>query len=115
MRETRLSGSMSGRWRRSMARLVRHRQTKGPATDRPGLNHRATSRLYSPELVEVREQVQGAGCLRLACVARCVLGEAACVPGMAPGRGLIAGIRRGRFLLRRRETGSPAEKNSPRP
>jgi len=29
-----------------MARLVRHRQTKGPATDRPGLNHRATSRLY---------------------------------------------------------------------
>jgi hypothetical protein len=30
-----------------MVRLVRHRQTKGPATDRPHLNHRATSRLYN--------------------------------------------------------------------
>ena len=29
-----------------MVRLVRHRQTKGPATDRPHLNHRATSRLH---------------------------------------------------------------------
>ncbi len=29
-----------------MVRLVRHRQTKGPETDRPYLNHRATSRLY---------------------------------------------------------------------
>jgi hypothetical protein len=29
-----------------MVRLVRHRQTKGPATDRSHLNHRATSRLY---------------------------------------------------------------------
>jgi hypothetical protein len=29
-----------------MARLVRHRQTKGPETDMPNLNHRATSRLY---------------------------------------------------------------------
>jgi hypothetical protein len=29
MRETRLSGSMSGVWRRDMAGLVRHRQTKG--------------------------------------------------------------------------------------
>jgi uncharacterized protein YecT (DUF1311 family) len=26
--------------------LVRHRPTKGPATDRPHLNHRATSRLH---------------------------------------------------------------------
>ena len=48
MREIRPSGSMSGRWKRSMVRLVRHRQTKGPATDRPRLNHRATSRLYCP-------------------------------------------------------------------
>ncbi len=46
MREIRQSGSMSGMWKRSMVRLVRHRQTKGPATDRPYLNHRATSRLY---------------------------------------------------------------------
>jgi hypothetical protein len=29
-----------------MVRLVRHRQTKGPETDRLYLNHRATSRLY---------------------------------------------------------------------
>ena len=27
---------------------MRHRQTKGPATDRPYLNHRATSLLYQP-------------------------------------------------------------------
>jgi hypothetical protein len=29
-----------------MVRIVRHRQTKGPATDRPNLTHRATSRLH---------------------------------------------------------------------
>src|SRR6266566_8932199 len=46
MREICLSGSMSGKWKRSMAWLGRHRQTKGPATDRPSLSHRATSRLY---------------------------------------------------------------------
>jgi hypothetical protein len=47
MREIRMSGSTSGRWKRSMVELVRHRQTKEPETDRPDLNHRATSRLYS--------------------------------------------------------------------
>lgn len=31
-----------------MVGLVRHRQTKEPETDRPNLNHRATSRLYTP-------------------------------------------------------------------
>ena len=47
MREIRTSGSMSGVWRRSMAKIMRHRQTKGPETDRLRLNHRATPRLYS--------------------------------------------------------------------
>jgi hypothetical protein len=46
MREIRTSGSMSGKWKRSMVKLMRHRHTKEPATDRPNLNHRATSRLY---------------------------------------------------------------------
>jgi hypothetical protein len=46
MRQIRTSGSMSGRWKRGRGWLMRHRQTKGPATDRPSLNHRATSRLY---------------------------------------------------------------------
>jgi hypothetical protein len=43
----RKSSLMSGVWKRSMARLVRHRPTKGPATDMPNPNHRATPRLYS--------------------------------------------------------------------
>ena len=46
MREIRLSGSMSGMWKRSKVNLVRHRQAKEPETDRDRLNHRATSRLY---------------------------------------------------------------------
>jgi hypothetical protein len=40
---------MSGEWKRGTARLVRHRQTKGPATDRPTLINRATPRLYSEQ------------------------------------------------------------------
>ena len=46
MREKRPSGSMSGEWKRGMVRLLRHRQTKEPETDRPNLHHRATPRLY---------------------------------------------------------------------
>jgi hypothetical protein len=39
----RLSSSTSGMWKRGMAWIMRHRQTKGPETDRPNLNHRATA------------------------------------------------------------------------
>ena len=46
MRETRLSGSMSGMWKRGTVWIMRHRLTKGPETDRPNLTYRATSRLY---------------------------------------------------------------------
>jgi hypothetical protein len=47
MREIRTSGSRSGRWKRSMVELLRHRRTKESVTDRLHLNHRATSRLYT--------------------------------------------------------------------
>ena len=46
VREIRPLGSMSGVWKRGRVRLLRHRQTKGPETDRPSLHYRATSRLY---------------------------------------------------------------------
>ena len=46
VRETRTPGSMSGEWKRGRVELLRHRQTKGPGTDRLDLNHRATPRLY---------------------------------------------------------------------
>ena len=37
VRENRTPGLMSGVWKRSMAKLVRHRQPKGPDTDMPSL------------------------------------------------------------------------------
>ena len=48
MREIRQSGSMSGKWKRSMVEILWHSQTKGRETENTNfhLNHRATSRLY---------------------------------------------------------------------
>jgi hypothetical protein len=46
MRGMRLSGSISEVWKRGMARLLRHRQTKELITVRRHLNHRATPRLH---------------------------------------------------------------------
>ncbi len=56
MREICTSGSMSGRWKRGMVPLVRHRQTKGPDTDRQNVNHRATSRLYTMREPDPRQK-----------------------------------------------------------
>ena len=47
---------MSGTWKRSKVRLVRHRQPKGPETDRFYLNYRATSRLYRLSLENYRSE-----------------------------------------------------------
>jgi hypothetical protein len=46
MREICMSGLMSGMWKRGTVRIMRQRQTKGPETDRPDLQYRATSRLH---------------------------------------------------------------------
>jgi hypothetical protein len=43
MRAIRTSGSRSGTWKRSRAELLRHRQTKGPATDRLHLKYDISS------------------------------------------------------------------------
>ena len=55
----RMSGSMSGMWKRGTVWIMRHRQTKGPDTDRPDLNNRATSRLYSLLCLTSQQHVLG--------------------------------------------------------
>src|SRR4029077_8157358 len=59
MREMSTFGLMSGMWKRSMVGLVRHPQTKGRVTDRPDLNHRATSRLYETPTYPTRRSQFG--------------------------------------------------------
>ena len=48
MREIRLSGSMSGEWKRSMDGRKSTRQPYGAGAQQPSPNHRATPRLYRP-------------------------------------------------------------------
>src|ERR1039457_4083532 len=43
--------------------LVRHRQTKGPETGRPHLNHRVTPRLYSAAVNHKSKYLILSGCL----------------------------------------------------
>jgi hypothetical protein len=50
-----MHGSTGGVWKRGKAGIMRHRQTKGPGTDRLDLNHRATSRLYRRNLTQTGE------------------------------------------------------------
>jgi hypothetical protein len=54
VRENRTPGLMSGVWKRSTARLVRHRRPKGPDTDMPSLKPpRHTSTLRSAPLASL--------------------------------------------------------------
>src|SRR6202171_2640560 len=46
MRQTRTSGSMRGRCKRRVGKILGHRQPKGPATRKASLRYRATSLLY---------------------------------------------------------------------
>jgi hypothetical protein len=57
MREIRLSGSMSGRWKRGRVQLVRHRQTKGPdnrlATPKPPRHLSTLPRALAPSVNQI--------------------------------------------------------------
>lgn len=59
MREMRLSGSISGVWKRGTVRLLRHRQTKESVTARPHLNYRATPRLHHYRLTVRAATIKG--------------------------------------------------------
>jgi hypothetical protein len=67
-----------------MVWLVRHRQTKGPETDRPNLNHRATSLLYKPA-----DAIFGAGTNAAAAIDLSALQTAFCF--LTEGRRLSLG------------------------